>query len=195
MGERPRLVFPPSALCPPPRFNCPCPCTCTCPRAAPRPAAFYKEAPWFVKMGVLLLWERTKGRASPVWGYVEQLPTSIDTPVRWSDAELAELQYAPAIGEARAMPGCALCWGGAGAGAGAGAGMPTTPAAPSVPQIQHQRAAWRQQYDAFVKAAGAAGGPGASWDDFLWALENVRSRAFSGPYTGSSGEALCRVVG
>lgn len=26
-----------------------------------------------------------------------------------------------------------------------------------------------------------------SYGDFLWALENVRSRAFSGPYTGSSG--------
>jgi len=26
-----------------------------------------------------------------------------------------------------------------------------------------------------------------SYEDFLWALENVRSRAFSGPYTGSSG--------
>ena len=61
--------------------------------------AFYKEAPWFVKMAVLLLWERSRGRASPVWGYIEQLPSSIDTPVRWSEAELAELQYAPAVNE------------------------------------------------------------------------------------------------
>lgn len=64
-----------------------------------RPPAFYKEAPWFVKMALLLLWERSRGRASPVWGYIEQLPSSIDTPVRWSEAELEELQYAPAIKE------------------------------------------------------------------------------------------------
>lgn len=52
-----------------------------------------------MKMAVLLLWERSRGRASPVWGYIEQLPSSIDTPVRWSEAELAELQYAPAVNE------------------------------------------------------------------------------------------------
>ncbi len=69
----------------------------------PSPAGFYKEAPWYVKMAVLLLWEQ-KERASPVWGYIEQLPASIDTPVRWSEAELAELQYAHAIGEVR-LPG------------------------------------------------------------------------------------------
>ena len=55
-------------------------------------------------MAVLLLWERRKGRAggSAVWGYVEQLPPSIDTPVRWGEGELAELQYQKAIDEVRA---------------------------------------------------------------------------------------------
>lgn len=62
-------------------------------------AAFYKEAPWFVKMAVLLLWERSKGRKSSVWGYIEQLPLSIDTAVRWEQPEIAELQYQPAIKE------------------------------------------------------------------------------------------------
>lgn len=65
-------------------------------------------------MAVLLLWERQRGRASPVWGYVEQLPASIDTPVRWSEAELAELQYAPAISEvglpARMRQRHLICW-------------------------------------------------------------------------------------
>lgn len=46
------------------------------------------------------------GRASPVWGYVEQLPTSIDTPVRWSEAELAELQYPAAVEEVSGCGGC-----------------------------------------------------------------------------------------
>ena len=50
-------------------------------------------------MAVLLLWERQKGRSSAVWGYIEQLPTSIDTPVRWGEAELAELHYQPAVDE------------------------------------------------------------------------------------------------
>lgn len=59
-----------------------------------------------MKMAVLLLWERSRGRASPVWGYVEQLPSSIDTPVRWDEAELAELQYAPAISEVGCCCGC-----------------------------------------------------------------------------------------
>ncbi|PRW57714.1 SET domain-containing [Chlorella sorokiniana] len=132
-----------------PNERCPCPDFVD--------AAFYKEAPWFVKMAVLLLWERSRGRASPVWGYIEQLPSSIDTPVRWSEAELVELQYAPAINE-----------------------------------IRQQQAAWRQQYDKFSAAVKQGK---HSYEDFLWALENVRSRAFSGPYTGSSVVEKARTLG
>ncbi|KAI7838732.1 hypothetical protein COHA_007528 [Chlorella ohadii] len=132
-----------------PNERCPCPDFVD--------PAFYKEAPWFVKMALLLLWERSRGRASPVWGYIEQLPSSIDTPVRWSEAELEELQYAPAIKE-----------------------------------IRQQQAAWRQQYDKFCAAAKQGK---HSYEDFLWALENVRSRAFSGPYTGSSVGEKARTLG
>ena len=60
---------------------------------------------------------------------------------------------------------------------------PTPPPPPPPPQ---QRASWRQQ---FANYTAAAQQPAAkcSYEDFLWAMENVRSRAFSGPYTGSSG--------
>lgn len=141
-----------AALVVAPNERCPCPDFVD--------GAFYKDAPWFVKMAVLLLWERRKGRGSAVWGYIEQLPTSIDTPVRWEEAELQELQYAHAINE-----------------------------------IRQQRASWRQQYDNFCKAVQPAAGQAASWDEFLWALENVRSRAFSGPYTGSSVGEKARTLG
>ncbi|KAL4457348.1 hypothetical protein ABPG75_012213 [Micractinium tetrahymenae] len=140
------LVVAPNERCPCPDFVDP---------------AFYKEAPWFVKMAVLLLWERQKGRASPVWGYIEQLPASIDTPVRWSEGELAELQYAHAIGE-----------------------------------VRQQQGSWRQQYERFCKAVQPGVGRAFAWeDDFLWAMENVRSRAFSGPYTGSSVDEKARTLG
>jgi hypothetical protein len=52
-------------------------------------------------MAILLLMERRKGSSSAVWGYIQQLPDSIDAPVRWSDAELAQLQYQPVIQEVR----------------------------------------------------------------------------------------------
>lgn len=56
-------------------------------------------------------------------------------------------------------------------------------------QIRQQQASWRQQYERFCKAVQPGVGRSFAWEeDFLWAMENVRSRAFSGPYTGSSGE-------
>ncbi|KAL4858313.1 Histone-lysine N-methyltransferase setd3 [Chlorella vulgaris] len=130
---------------------------CPCPEFVD--AAFYKEAPWFVKMAVLLLWERSKGRKSSVWGYIEQLPSSIDTAVRWEEPEIAELQYQPAIKE-----------------------------------IKQQQASWRKHYSSFCAAMQPGGGK-FSWDDFVWAAENVRSRAFSGPYTGSSVGDKARTLG
>ena len=49
-----------------------------------------------VKMALLLLEERRRGRKSPVWGYVEHLPRHFDTLLHWSEAELRELCY-PAL--------------------------------------------------------------------------------------------------
>lgn len=113
-------------------------------------AAFWKGAPWYIKMSVLLLGERQRGEESRVWGYIQQLPDSIDTPVRWKEADLAQLQYRPAI-----------------------------------EQIQRQQQRWERQFQE-LKAALTPGAPPVTWDDFLWAMENVRSRSFSGPYTGAT---------
>jgi hypothetical protein len=121
---------------------------CPCPDfVAP---SYWKEAPWYAKMAVLVLAERARGRASLVWGYIEQLPESIDTPVRWEAGEVAELQCPPLERE-----------------------------------IAAQRAAWREQYSRFAGAAAGLGGGGVGWERWVWAAENVRSRAFSGPYAGA----------
>lgn len=55
--------------------------------------------------------------------------------------------------------------------------------APPPVQVRQQQRQWRQQYEGLSKAL-APGQQPVSWEEFLWALENVRSRAFSGPYTG-----------
>lgn len=131
-----------AALVVEPKGRCPCPDFVN--------AEFWKQAPWPVKMGVLLLREAQRGRDSPVWGYISQLPETIDTPVRWTDAEVAALQYQPLQEE-----------------------------------VLRQREQWRQQYDAMVAASKGLPGASVTWERFLWALENVRSRAFSGPYAGA----------
>ncbi|CAM9522260.1 unnamed protein product, partial [Discosporangium mesarthrocarpum] len=64
---------------------------------------FWDGQPWYVKLGLKLLWERQLGGASKVKGYVDLLPSpeSFETLVHWSDEELAELMYAPCIGSAK----------------------------------------------------------------------------------------------
>lgn len=126
-----------------------------CPCADFVDSNFWKQAPWFVKMGVLVLLEYSLGSKSRVSGYIQQLPESIDTPVRWTDDELTELQYQP-LEDA----------------------------------IKAQRTTWKDQYRQFVDSYKNTAGDTwnselASWEKFTWACENVRSRAFSGPYAGS----------
>ncbi|GAB4823521.1 hypothetical protein N2152v2_010567 [Parachlorella kessleri] len=116
-----------------------------------QPAALWPTPVRYLKMSILLLMERRKGSTSAVWGYIQQLPDSIDSPVRWSDEEVQQLQYRPVIA-----------------------------------QLQQQKQKWREQYDGLVAALTARGGPSVAWEEFLWAMENVRSRSFSGPYTGAS---------
>lgn len=61
-------------------------------------------------MALLLLEERRKGQRSRLWGYIQQVPPTVDLPVRWGEAELAQLQYQPAIQEVRArLICCMLC--------------------------------------------------------------------------------------
>jgi hypothetical protein len=113
-------------------------------------ADYWKQAPWYFKMAILLLQQASLGKNSPVWGYIVQLPDSIDTPVRWTDTEIAELQYSPLETD-----------------------------------IKQQKKLWKEQYDQFKAGAKALGGSNVTYERFLWAAENVRSRAFSGPYAGA----------
>lgn len=128
---------------------------------------FWKSAPWFVKMAVIVLHEASLGSDSRVSGYIQQLPESIDTPIRWTDEEISELQYPP-LEEA----------------------------------IAAQRKLWREQYDNLIESYKKINGKGGSesrkppsWDRFIWACENVRSRAFSGPYAGSPLMEKIRLAG
>lgn len=111
---------------------------------------YWKQAPWYFKMAALLLKEASMGKNSPVWGYIVQLPESIDTPVRWTDTEILELQYSPLETD-----------------------------------IQQQKKLWKAQYDQFKAGSKGLKGSNVSYERFLWAAENVRSRAFSGPYAGA----------
>ena len=59
--------------------------------------------------------------------------------------------------------------------------------------MRQQQRQWREHHAA--ASAALQGGATASLADFLWAAENVRSRAFSGPYTGSSVGDKARTFG
>ena len=109
--------------------------------------AYYKSCAWYVKMGLLMLAERRRGKSSRVSGYIDQLPESIDTPVRWSTGELEELQ-SEKLKDA----------------------------------VGRQQAEWKRLYGELQSKGNCSG---VSYDDFVWALENVRSRSFSGPYAGT----------
>ena len=139
------LVVEPTGSCPCPDFVSP---------------SFWKQAPWFIKMAVLLLKESSRGRDSPVWGYIVQLPESIDSPVRWTPAEVAELQYTPLETD-----------------------------------ILQQQKLWQDQYALFQKEAKGLGGANVSYERFVWAAENVRSRAFSGPYAGAPISDRLKILG
>jgi hypothetical protein len=128
-----------------------------CPIADFVDASYYKSCAWYVKMGLLLLAARREEGKSRVSGYIEQLPESIDTPVRWEDGEIAELQSA------------------------------TLQVA-----IGRQKAEWTRLYQEFqskgranASSSTSSTSPPITYDDFVWALENVRSRSFSGPYAGT----------
>lgn len=111
---------------------------------------YWKQAPWYIKMAVLVLNEAQQGKNSRVWGYIRQLPDSIDTPVRWTPQEISEIQYPPLEED-----------------------------------ILRQQKQWKEQYQGFIQAAASPQAKSISWDKFVWAAENVRSRAFSGPYAGA----------
>lgn len=79
-----------------PKQKCPCPEFID--------AGFWAGAPWFAKIGVLLLHEQQKGDASPLSTYIRSLPSAVDSPVTWSDQQLQLLQYPHLQQQVRATP-------------------------------------------------------------------------------------------
>lgn len=55
--------------------------------------AWWREAPWFSKIGIILLYERSLGSKSRLAPYLEQLPLNPGVPVLWDDTKLQQLQY------------------------------------------------------------------------------------------------------
>ena len=65
----------------------------------------WEGAPWFARLAMLLLQEEAGHGAVQLSEYVGTLPRSFDTPLHWTDAELAELQsdaFVRAVAEDRA---------------------------------------------------------------------------------------------
>jgi len=123
------------------------------PDAACTPA-YWKAAPWFVRMALLVLNARDaaergdEGVPAAHRAYAADLPPSgaLDTPVSWDEGDLAKLHHGPVIEDVRA-----------------------------------QRAAWTAAFERYAAAHPSSPYTRADWD---WALASVRSRAFSGPYAG-----------
>ncbi len=58
----------------------------------------------FVQMALQILAERQKGDASRHIPYIQELPPDFTTPLMWTDAELAELQYPYLVQEVQLPP-------------------------------------------------------------------------------------------
>ena len=63
----------------------------------------------YVQMALNLLYERQLGKESRLAHYVENLPRSFGSPLTWSEAELAALQYPSLQEEVHAAPGSLIC--------------------------------------------------------------------------------------
>ncbi|KAG2482134.1 hypothetical protein HYH03_018920 [Edaphochlamys debaryana] len=55
--------------------------------------AWWKGAPWFAKMGAMLIEQKRASGASPLGPWVAQLPQDPAVPALWSDQQVAALQY------------------------------------------------------------------------------------------------------
>jgi len=67
-----------------------------CERLAPTP--LWSRLMWFERLAVWLLAEARRGPESEICGYIDYLPSPdsfCDSPLAWSDAELAEFRYPP----------------------------------------------------------------------------------------------------
>ena len=56
-------------------------------------AQFWEESPWYMQLALWLIAEEEKGDASQWASYISALPSTLDTPVCWTQAELGKLKF------------------------------------------------------------------------------------------------------
>lgn len=120
------------------------------------PPDAWQSSPWYVRLALLLLKEKSLGDASPMALWLRALPSPSDfndLPMHWSPEHREALQHEP-LGDAADS------------------------------QAADYRAAL-SALQAKSSGSGSGGLSAVSADDFEWAVHVVRSRAFSGPYEGS----------
>jgi hypothetical protein len=110
-------------------------------------------------MAFKLLHEKLAATSTKDRAWVSALPTQFDTPFHWTDEQLALLQ-SPAL----------------------------------VTKVQQQRQDWRRFYNRWQYSTSSNVSTGStavsasqvSFEQFVWAMEACNSRAFSGPYEGTT---------
>jgi hypothetical protein len=141
-----------------------------CPRWADQ--SVWRSAAWDLRLALLLL--RVKQQAARSEGlnearaaWLDLLPSSFDTPIYWTEAQLAETGYPPLQSA-----------------------------------VARQRKLWSSHHASVAAAATAMAGKveGSTSpllpptpEEMRWALSCVRSRAFSGPVTGTLKGALTQL--
>ena len=127
----------------------------SCPHAGVCPPKAWAALPWWGRLALLLLREDRLGAASAFAPYMAALPRRFDTPLHWSDAQLARLRSPRLVARVAAQR----------------------------VELAAVHAAMTREAAAAEPACLAA--RDISLDSFTWASEAVRSRTFAGPYEGS----------
>lgn len=106
------------------------------------PKETWRTFPWYARLALMIL-NVKRDKSHPLHDWVTLLPSYVDTPHHWSDADLAQLQNDHMV---------AL--------------------------IREQRRSYSNTYNKICIASPTSR---MSHDAFIWAVDCVRSRAFSGP--------------
>ncbi|CAM9339552.1 unnamed protein product [Chrysoparadoxa australica] len=107
---------------------------------------FWRTAPWYVRLGLLLIDTMKQGEASHLSGWVKELPQKFSTPLHWDSETLEYCQY-PWLAE----------------------------------NVAAQGRNWTSIHKALTSSSPDMS---VTYEEFVYALEVARSRAFSGPYEG-----------
>ena len=126
-----------------------------CPHPGVCPPRAWAALPWWGRLALLLLREDSLGGASTFAPYLAALPRRFDTPLHWSEAQLARLR------------------------------SPRLAARVAAQREELKAVHGAMARDAAAAEPGCLAASRVSLEDFTWAAEAVRSRTFAGPYEGS----------